>query len=476
MTRRLVVVILVGALAFLGVLAVPARPASAHVLGNLSVNQYEGLALHPDRVDVTAVVDLAEIPTLQEKSTVDDAYPARSCAELARGFEVRVGSDRLKWTVPNVGFEYRPGTGGLSTSRLTCSLRAPVRLGTAQTVTVVNSYRTDRVGWRELTAVGAGVRLVDCPLSTVSVSDELRSYPSDLLASTLDQRSATFRVEPGTGAAGAVRAAAPGGGDPLSRWSASAERRFQLLAGGRLTPVVGVLAVLLALVLGAGHALLPGHGKTVLAAYLAGRRGRARDAVAVGATVTLSHTGVVLLVGLLLSTSTVLAGDRLLGYLGLASGVLVTVVGVAMLVGARRRRDHDHDHDHTHSHDHGHEHHDHHHGHAHPKRPGGRLGLAGIGLAGGLVPSPSALVVLLGAIGLGRAGFGVLLVVAYGLGMAGTLTAAGLLLLAVQRRTRLPARWAPLAARLRGAGTAATAGLVVLVGLGLTVRALAGAV
>jgi ABC-type nickel/cobalt efflux system permease component RcnA len=409
---------------------------------------------------------------------VDGAYPARSCAELARAFEVRVGSDRLGWTVADTGFEYRPGAGGLPTSRLTCSLRAPARLGTAQTVTVVNTYRTDRVGWRELTAAGDGVRLVDCPLSTVSVSDELRSYPSDLLASTLDQRSATLHaapgavapgaVAPGGGAASAVRAAAPSGGDPLSRWSARAERRFQVLAGGRLTPVVGVLAVLLALLLGAGHALLPGHGKTVLAAYLAGRRGRPRDAVAVGAAVTLSHTGVVLLVGLLLSTSTALAGDRLLGYLGLASGVLVTAVGVAMLVNARRRQPHPHPHDHSPGHDH---HHHHEHAHRHS-----RLGLAGIGLANGLVPSPSALVVLLGAIGLGRAGFGVLLVIAYGLGMAGALTGAGLLLLAVQRRTRLPARLAPLAARLRGAGTAATAGLVVLVGVGLTVRALAGAV
>src|SRR5439155_7194994 len=145
----------------------------------------------------------------------------------------------------------------------------------------------------------------------------------------------------------------------------------------------GTLAVLLAVLLGAGHAALPGHGKTVLAAYLAGRRGRPRGAVAVGALVTLTHTGAVLVVGLLLSVSTTLAGDRLLGYLGLASGLLIVAVGGWMLVQSRR----------THRH---HHHHDHHHH--------GKLSLAGIGLAGGLVPNPSALVVLLGAIGLGRAG------------------------------------------------------------------------
>ena len=109
----------------------------------------------------------------------------------------------------------------------------------------------------------------------------------------------------------------------------------------------------------------------------------------------------------------------------------------------------------------------------------GRLGLAGIGLAGGLVPSPSALVVLLAAIGLGRTGFGVLLVVAYGVGMAATLTGAGLLLLAVQRRMtaatagRLAAKLNRIVTRLQASTPAATAALVMLVGMGLAARAAA---
>jgi nickel/cobalt transporter (NicO) family protein len=451
-------------LALGAVLLSPASPASAHPMGNFSVNQYEGLTLYPDRIAVSVVVDYAEIPTLQQKSTMDSA---RECRTVADGFEVRIDHDRLQWTVQSTGLEYRPGAGGLQTSRLTCALSGPARLAGGATVAVTNHYRTDRVGWRELTAVSDGVRLVDSPLPGTSVTDELRSYPQDLLSSALDQRSATLRVEPGSGGAGA--AASVPGSDPLTRWSASAERRFQFLAGSRLTPLVAVLAVLLAILLGAGHAALPGHGKTVLAAYLAGRRGRPRDALAVGATVTLTHTGGVLVIGLLLSTSTALAGDRVLSWLGLASGVIVAVVGIGMLVGIARRRRHEH------HHRHGHDRHQHH----HERAPGGRLGLAGIGLAGGLVPSPSALVVLLGAIGLGRVGFGILLVLAYGAGMAGTLTAAGLLLLALQRRVsrgRLAARLAPLAGRLRGAATAGTAALVVLVGLGLALRALSGAV
>jgi ABC-type nickel/cobalt efflux system permease component RcnA len=477
MTRRWLFVL--GAV-LLGILVLPAQPASAHPLGNFTINQYEGLVLHPDRVDVTVVVDMAELPTRQERPIVGSdlvGYAGKACRELADSFEVRIGSDRLKWTVGGSSFRYAPGTGGLDTSILNCSLSAPARLTAPATVTVANHYRTDRVGWRELTATADGIRLVDSALPARSVSDELRAYPPDLLSSALDQTRATLRVEPGPGTSAAAPATSfTRGTDPLSRLTATAERKFQLLVGGHLTPLVGILAVLLAVLLGAGHAALPGHGKTVLAAYLAGRRGRPRDALVVGATVTLTHTGAVLLVGLLLSVSTALAGDRVLAWLGLASGLLIVTVGGWMLVTSRRRRDTHHHDDHSHHHD---DTHHHHHGHPH----GGKLSLAGIGLAGGLVPSPSALVVLLGAIGLGRAGFGVLLVLAYGLGMAGTLTGAGLLLLAVQRRVaragwsaRLAARLAPLGARLRATGTTATAALVVLVGLGLTVRALAGAV
>ena len=347
-------------------------------------------------------------------------------------------------------------------------------------------------------------------MPTRSVSDELRSYPADPLAAAPDVRIATLTVEPGAPDAavtGQDKNGRPGLSTPVEHvdaeggvagWLAAAERRLQSLAGGRLTPAVGLLAVLLALLLGAGHAALPGHGKTVLAAYAAGRQGRVRDAVVVGATVTVTHTGGVLVMGLLLTASATIAGDRVTGYLGIVSGALVVAVGIGMLIGLVRRRGaagnhHHHGHDH---HGHGHDHdHDHGHDHAHPHHHGGRpsrWGLAGIGIAGGLVPSPSALVVLLGAIGLGRTGFGVLLVLAYGVGMAATLTATGLLLVAVQRRLarrsagrvtrrrvtrRLPPRLAAgltaLLHRARHATSGATAGLVVVVGLGLAARAAA---
>ena len=151
--------------------------------------------------------------------------------------------------------------------------------------------------------------------------------------------------------------------------------------------------------------------------------------------------------------------------------------------GHRHASGHGHSHGHGHPHDdespgHNHEHPHDGHAPAEPRRTS-RWGIAGVGLAGGLVPSPSALVVLLAAIGLGRTGYGILLVLAYGAGMALTLTGAGLLLLAAQRRlartaSRGSGRLVRLAGRINAVTPAATAAMVLLVGAGLTLRAAAG--
>jgi nickel/cobalt exporter len=485
--RRLVTLGLV-ALGTIGILlAFRARPASAqplHPLGNFSVNQAIGLDLYPDRVGVTAIIDLAELPTLQDRSAVDAngdgtvraaesaAYNSRVCNAMAKEVALHVDDHRVQWSVRPAGFEYRPGSAGLHTSRISCTLDAAAHLTRPTVVDLVNGYQADRVGWREISAAGHGVHIVNPSVPARSVSDSLRSYPTDLLGSPLDQRSARLQVEPGDGAsAGATIHMSRG--DPVSRWVAGADRTLERLVGGHLTPFVGALAVLLALALGAAHAALPGHGKTVMAAYIAGRRGRPRDALTVGAIVTLTHTGGVLVLGILLTASVSLAGEAVLSWLGVASGVLVAAVGVAMLVGALRHRAsaYDHHHHHGHSHDHDHDHHDGH-SHPHPCRRPRRLSLVGMGVAGGLVPSPSALIVLLGAIGLGHTAFGVLLVVAYGVGMAATLTAAGLVLVRVRDRwTFRPRR---TLARLTALAPAGTAALVLCVGLGLAGRAALG--
>ncbi|MGI5185239.1 hypothetical protein ACQEVZ_54200 [Dactylosporangium sp. CA-152071] len=458
--------------------------AQAHPLGNFSVNQLGALTFHPDRVTVDYVADLAELPTLQS---------VPSCTTVAPLFRVAVDGRPVGWTVDRSSFTYSDGAAGLRTSRLECAFSGAFAVSGPSTVDVVNDFAADRVGWRELTAVAAGVHIVGSPLPTVSASAGLRSYPADLLSSPPAVHRATLRLEPG-GSTGPAAQAPPG---PLSSpvlpgWAGTAELKLRgWVASRSLTPWVGVLAVLLALALGAAHAALPGHGKTVMAAYLAGRAGRPRDALTVGATVTLTHTGGVLLLGLLLTTAAGLAGETVLGWLGVTSGVLVATIGLTMLL-SRRASSHDHSHSHSHaahshshgpaahshgadshthshgsgSHDHDHDHdHDHAHDHGHPHR----LALVGMGIAGGLVPSPSALVVLLGAVALGRTWFGVLLVLAYGFGMAATLTAAGLLLIKI--RDRWPARLR-ISGRLTRLAPTGTAALVLLVGSALAVRSL----
>jgi ABC-type nickel/cobalt efflux system permease component RcnA len=452
----------------------------AHPLGNFSVNQLVSLSLHRDRVEAVAIVDLAELPTLQ--FTPD-------CDSVARDLTVRVDAHRLQWTVGSSELTHQPGAAGLDTTRLACTLTAPADVVGASHVDILNSYQSDRLGWHELTARGVDVGVTGLPTS--SATNDLRTYPSDLLSSPLDVRSARLSI---TAASTADSAAGPGPARPdfltrLDTW-------WQSKVGGHLTPLVGLLAVLLAIVLGAAHAALPGHGKTVMAIYLAGRAGRRRDALWVGATVTATHTGGVLLLGLLLTTASSLAGETVLGWLGIASGALVILVGLTMLLSALRSRpalhpgssspDHTHAHGHSHSHGRGRwrvvgDAHHHAHTHAHLHAPANlheprqrRLTLTALGVAGGLVPSPSALVVLLGAIALGRTAFGILLVLAYGLGMAGTLTIAGLTLLKVRDhfRGRWHNRWSVLG-RLTPAFPFATGGLVLLVGLGLAARAAA---
>ncbi|GAA3452645.1 nickel/cobalt transporter [Dactylosporangium matsuzakiense] len=515
--RRLLLFVLM----FAGVLLVPATAAEAHPLGNFSVNQLAALSFTPSDVTVAVTVDFAELPTLQESL---DA--AAECDAFRSSFAVRVDGSPLTFSVASPSLVYSPGSGGLRTSRLTCTLAAPAPLDRQVSVDVATHYRDDRVGWRELTAVAAGVHLVDSPLPTGSRTDGLRTYPDDLLSTPPDVRTAHLSVAPGGASSPPASPSSPSSlswQSSLPSWLSRADAALRGFVGSRsLTPWVGFLAVLLALVLGGAHAALPGHGKTVMAAYLAGRQGRPRDALAVGATVTLTHTGGVLALGLLLTSAAGLAGETVLAWLGVVSGLLVAAVGVGMLRNRRLSTAHSHSHDHgfaaghshshdhgsgaghshshdhgsgaghSHSHDHGlaaghshsHDHgsgaghsHSHDHGsgagHSHLHAPGrpSRWAIVGMGVAGGLVPSPSALVVLLGAISLGRTWFGILLVLTYGAGMATVLTAAGLLLIRIRDRWRRPTRLR-LPARLAAWAPNGTAALVLIVGSALAIRSL----
>jgi len=426
------------------------------------------------------------------------AWAAKTCGDAAGHSQLSVDGKPVRLSVGAAAVVFPPGSAGLDTLRLTCDVAAPTATGKGEhKVAWRSSAYTDRVGWREVTANGSGVSLVASDVPAVSPSARLTQYPSDLLSSPLDQRSASLRVRADGGGipASSTAAATVAGPRPKSVSSAlprgvdAASRSFTALVARRdLTFAFGALALALAVGLGAIHALAPGHGKTVMAAYLVGQRGSLRQAGVIALTVTTTHTIGVLVLGLVLSASTTLASEAIYPWLGLVSGAMLAAVGFNLMRRAFRGR---RGHGHSHSDEHGHSHeHEHSHGlsrpHSHGPGPDAtdvtdgpmsRRTLVAMGVAGGMVPSPSALVVLLGAIALKRAWFGVVLVVGYGVGMALTLTAAGLILVRARRVLDRRAAAATAASsrpsRLAGlarAMPAVTATVIVAVGLFLAAQ------
>jgi nickel/cobalt transporter (NicO) family protein len=297
----------------------------------------------------------------------------------------------------------------------------------------------------------------------------LRSYPKDLISSPLDMRSASLDVRPGDGTLVAPRSP---GGEPATTSDRSGDGFagvFGDAAAGR-----GALLFLLlaAFAWGAFHALSPGHGKAMVAAYLVGTRGTTRHALALGATVTVTHTIGVFALGLVtLALSQYVLPEDLYPWLNLVSGLLVLLVGIGVLRSrvrwARRGRDHHHHHEHEHEHEHGHGH-----GHSHdvPDRLTWR-GLIGMGASAGLIPCPSALVVLLAAIAQHQIALGLLLIVAFSLGLAVTLSVLGVLVVQAGRvATRASERLA-FSSSLAAALPAVSALIIVGAGLVLTARA-----
>jgi ABC-type nickel/cobalt efflux system permease component RcnA len=222
-----------------------------------------------------------------------------------------------------------------------------------------------------------------------------------------------------------------------------------LAAPGALTPTAAVAALLLALGFGALHAMGPGHGKTITAAYLVGSEGRARQAAGVALAVAGMHTTSVLALGaIVFSVERAFPPERIYPWLGLLSGTLAIALGAGLLATrlARRRR---------------HEHH--HHAHRIEARPLSRRGLALLAASGGLLPSPTAVIVLLASITLGRAAFGIALVGAFSVGLAAALALVGIL--AVSARSHLAprlGRWAGLLPIGSASAIAATGAFLVV--------------
>jgi ABC-type nickel/cobalt efflux system permease component RcnA len=425
--KRLVLLLVVAT-----ALIVPAT-AAAHPLGNFTINRFSRIETAGDRVYVLYVLDLAEIPTFQAGHIDAHAYAMR----LAGGAHLTVNGRFAPLRPVATALAHPLGAGGLHTTRLEAMLRGP-RLTRTSVVTYVDTNYADRIGWKEI-VVGP---------KTPSTSDELRAYPKNLLQSPLDVTSVHTQLSPGTGSTAppALRL-----GKSLQAPDRVADSGFARLIGRNHLSVWIVLASLAAaLFWGAAHALSPGHGKTIVTAYLVGQRGTPRHAALLGLIVTVTHTVGVFALGLVtLLLSRFIVPDRLYPWLNLTAGVLVVGIGASVLVTRWR-------------HQRAHRHHHHHDEHISARS------LIAVGVSGGLLPCPSALVVLLAAITLHRVAFGLILIVAFSAGLALSITGIGLVAVFAKRAFRRVS----FESRILGLLPAVSALVILVAGVAMTLRAL----
>jgi ABC-type nickel/cobalt efflux system permease component RcnA len=499
----------------LGVAVGAPRSGHAHPLGNFSISQYTGIRISRDAVELRYVIDMAEIPTFQEiQDTGITAEPghsslapylARKAEALKEHLRLAVDGRVLDLRTQTRDVIFPPGAGGLPTLKLGLVYRATLPPLSAETSRL--DYRDgnypDRAGWKEIVAaVGPGVTIASASVPERDRSRELSDYPTDLLNSPPQDREARLsflreaplpvvarRSPPAPPSAAKVPPSQPAGERAATRPVPPPSRvavgpvaspgsdvrepdtglqirpNRQTTTQNAFTELVtmkdlniGMLLFVLAVAaaLGGFHALEPGHGKTVVAAYLVGSRGTVRHAALLGLTVTASHTaGVYLLGGVTLYASRYIVPERLYPWLGVVSGLAIAVLGFTLFL--RRYAAHG-EHGHVHSHGgHAHPHHHDdprsHHDHVHPA-PDGAVSLPALlalGVTGGIVPCPAAVVVLLSALSLNRVGFGLLLIVAFSIGLAAVLIVIGILMVYARRLMSrfdtdgpLIRRWLPL--------------------------------
>jgi nickel/cobalt transporter (NicO) family protein len=425
-------------------------PASAHPLGNFSVNRYSRIELGTARTTLRYVLDLAEIPTLQELQAAglpDDA-PADAVTRtildpraerIAAGALLEIGGRRARWEIRASSLSLPDGQAGLRTMRIGLDLVAPLGVRDGDAVDYRDTNEPGRTGWHEIVLRGIdGVTLATSSVPSEDRSDELRRYPADPTIAPPDLDRASARVGAAPLSAGSATTAAPVATTARLGLDVGADVLTALLRGGaRADPLTLLAALAVAAALGALHALGPGHGKALVGAYLVGSRGTPLHAVLLGATVTVTHTAGVYALGLLtLVAAKYVLPERIYPLLGAASGLFVVAIGVS-LARARIRalrahahvdvRDHRHEHGpgegHGHAHDHGHD-------HVRPSEAITLRSLIALGVSGGLLPCPTALVVLLAAISFHDVPLGMALVGAFSIGLAAVLTGIGLLMVA----------------------------------------------
>jgi len=477
--RRPAVMLLIAVCLFIS----SAGAVLAHPLGNFTINHFARVGIGADRVSIRYVIDMAEIPTLQELQGASakgdgapsnaelDAYLQRVAAQYANGIVITVDGTRIPLEVIAKSISLPTGAGGLPTLRVECDLAGAVPaasnlINSTRSLRFEDTNHRERIGWRELVVVpAAGIAVFNSNAFGNGLTDELKAYPQDMLAAPLHESVAELSF---------TRGAAPMGATTLRTRDGrvvapSRDRLTELISVPELTPAIALLGLLVAVMLGALHAFSPGHGKTVVGAYLVGSRGTAKHAAFLGLTVTITHTLGVFALGLVtLFASQYIVPERLFPILSFVSGAIVLAIGFSLFVrrlrialnpstddhtheahtydNAHLSHTHDEAHEYTHKHD-GmtplvHSHGGSEHSHLPPGTDGSPItwrSLLALGISGGLLPCPSALVVLLSAIALHRVGYGMFLVVAFSIGLAATLTSIGLAFVYAGRWMKRPA-------------------------------------
>jgi nickel/cobalt transporter (NicO) family protein len=480
----------------------------ASLLGNFTINQYCGLKLGGASLGVHYVVVFGQLPALRELHNADangdgvtsqaerDAYVGKLAPGLAEDLEVRFDGTALPLRATH-------WTSSLPTEQGGFSLRVDVDFnaalphvvpGTPHRVEFTNRSYAGRLGWHEIAVEAAPkIFVYDTNAYANSLTGGLREALQALpRTGPLDERAVHMTFNLGSIPAAAIPLAARSEALPAlpAKLAAAPGRKFTPWVKGawlarateslvasisapRLEPGVAVLALLGALALGAVHALSPGHGKTIVGAYLIGSRGTPRHAAFLGLTVTMTHTALVFILGFAtLYASRFMVPERLFPVLSLLSALLVVGLGLVLL--ARRVRAARHSLPgagppatpvfhavqpsslmHLHSASTMHSHagglmHSHGGGAMHSHLPPGAAGdritwqsMLALGVSGGLVPCPSAMVLLLAAVALNKTAYGMLLVLAFSVGLALSLTVVGLAFLYAGKRFPTPAaaRW-----------------------------------
>ena len=469
------------------VVAIAAPAALAHPLGNFTINQLAQVRLGEREAGVHYILDQAEIPTFQQlqrydadgSGAIDTAGEERRVlrnlvGEISSGLELSADGRPVALGPPQEPqLSFPPGQGGLSLTRVEVSFAARLPAGTRR-VALANNAFTGHIGWDAIQILPAAGTDVRSSVPATDPTDGLRAYPQSLLSSPASDRQASFAMTPGSG-----QVTAPPG---LSGDGATTDRSLDgfanALAGGNTHGLLILFLLAAAFGWGALHALSPGHGKTMVAGYLVGARGTPRHAAILGLMVTATHTVSVFALGLItLAASQYILPEQLYPWLGALSGLLVVGIGLTVMrsrfarwraaraqaAGPDGRAD-------DHGHDHGHDHHTHNH---HPDGPITMRSLVGLGVSGGIVPCPSALVVLIAAISQHRVGLGMILILAFSLGLAATLTAVGLAVVFGGRLiTRLRPERRIFGSRFAGVLPALSASAIVLAGVLITSRAI----